>query len=144
MGAGFGELDAEDATAFSATAGVPLNEAGIPAVSDERCLVRANTLIPDVRGRDCGDCGGGISPAWCIRVPWPGEDESEPALKGWKGTEGLPAISMPSNDLSDALEVCIGLVRGNEPRGGELVSEPIVLAARSADIGLEPKGGASP
>lgn len=50
MGAGFGELDAEDATAFSATAGVPLNEAGIPAVSDERCLVRANTLIPDVRG----------------------------------------------------------------------------------------------
>jgi hypothetical protein len=32
----------------------------------------------------------------------------------------------------------------DDDAGGELVSDPIILAARRADIGLEPKGGALP
>lgn len=51
---------------------------------------------------------------------------------------------IPSSDLSEALEVCKGLDFGADPTGGELVSDPMVLAARRADIGLEPPGGASP
>ena len=35
-GAGFGELDAEDVTTLSGVIGPPLNEAGMPAVSDDR------------------------------------------------------------------------------------------------------------
>ena len=41
-------------------------------------------------------------------------------------------------------EVCIDLLLGEEPTGGELVSDPMVLAARRAEIGLEPLGGTSP
>lgn len=50
----------------------------------------------------------------------------------------------PSMETNDDLEDCNGLVLGADPTGGELVSDPIVLAARRAEIGLEPRGGASP
>lgn len=82
IGAGFGELDAEDGTAFSGTIGAPRSEAGIPAVKDDRFRACASTLIPDARGRECGDCGADMSPAWCIGIPRPGEDDNEPALNG--------------------------------------------------------------
>jgi hypothetical protein len=72
-------------------------------------------------------------------MPRPGEDDRDPALNGWKDTDGFLAIVAPSNDLKEALEAC-----GKEPIGGELVSDPIFLAARRAEIGLEPLGGASP
>jgi hypothetical protein len=62
MGAGLGELDAEDVTTLSGTIGAPLRDAGIPAVREERFLAWANALIPDGRGSDCGDCGGSMSP----------------------------------------------------------------------------------
>jgi hypothetical protein len=74
----------------------------------------------------------------------PGEDEREPALKGWNDTDGLLAIFIPSNEIREALEVCMGLDLGMEPIGGEFASDPMVLAARRADMGLEPLGGASP
>lgn len=51
---------------------------------------------------------------------------------------------IPSIEINDALEACIGLVLGTDPTGGELVSDPIVLLARRADMGLDPLGGASP
>jgi hypothetical protein len=57
MGAGFGELDAEDVTMLSGTRGPPLRDAGIPAVSDERFRAWAKALIPEPRGSDCGDWG---------------------------------------------------------------------------------------
>ena len=38
IGAGFGELEVEEVTVFSAGIGIPLNDAGIPAVRDERFL----------------------------------------------------------------------------------------------------------
>ena len=139
MGAGLGELDAEDATAFSAAIGAPLNEAGIPAVKDDRLRACASTLMPDDLGRECGDCGADMSVDCCARIPRPGEDDSDPALNGWKDTDGRLAVVVPSNDLKEALEVC-----GREPIGGELVSDPIFLAARSAEMGLDPLGGASP
>lgn len=83
MGAGFGELDDEEGTAFSGTIGAPLSEAGIPAVKDERFRACASALIPDARGMECGDCGDDISPACCPDIiPRPGDDDSEPALNG--------------------------------------------------------------
>jgi hypothetical protein len=100
--------------------------------------------MPEVRGSDCGDWGGSMSPAICDGVLRPGEEDRDPALKGWKDTDGLLAILMPSNEISDALDVCIGLDLGIEPMGGEFASEPMVLAARRAEMGLEPLGGASP
>ena len=69
-----------------------------------------------------------------------GDADNEPALNGWNESDGLLAMFNPSN----ALDVWIGL----DPRlglvGGELVSEPMYLAARKAEIGLDPRGGASP
>ncbi len=85
-----------------------------------------------------------MSPAFWIGVVRPGEDDNEPALNGCKDTDGLLAIVIPSIDTNDALEACIGLVFGTDPTGGELVSDPIVLAARRADMGLDPLGGTSP
>ena len=82
IGAGFGELDEGEGTAFSGTIGAPLSEAGIPAVKDERFRACASALIPDVRGMECGDCGDDISPACCMGIPRPGEDDSGPALNG--------------------------------------------------------------
>jgi hypothetical protein len=38
IGAGFGELDADEVTVFSGIIGTPLKDAGIPAVKDERFL----------------------------------------------------------------------------------------------------------
>jgi hypothetical protein len=77
-------------------------------------------------------------------VARPGEEESEPALKGWNDTDGLLAIVIPSSDIKEALEVCMGLVLGMDSMGGEFASDPMVLAARRAEMGLEPLGGASP
>jgi len=85
-----------------------------------------------------------MSPAWCKGVLRFGEEEREPALKGWNETDGLLAIAIPSNEIKEALEVCMGLDLGIEPRGGEYASDPMVLAARRAEMGLEPLGGASP
>ena len=82
MGAGFGELEAEDVTALSVATGAPLSEAGIPAVNDERFRACVKALIPDARGKDCGDCGGNTSPTFCNGPPRAGDSESDPALKG--------------------------------------------------------------
>jgi hypothetical protein len=71
-------------------------------------------------------------------VPRLGDEDNEPALNGWNDTEGLLAMVAPSNDLNEALEVCIGFVLGTEFVGGELVSDPMVFAALRADMGLEP------
>jgi hypothetical protein len=51
---------------------------------------------------------------------------------------------IPSKEIKEALEVCMGLDLGMEPMGGEFASDPMVLAARRAEMGLEPLGGASP
>jgi hypothetical protein len=55
IGAGFGELDAEDVTTLSVPripGGPPLNDAGIPAVKEERLRACVKALIPEGRGRD--------------------------------------------------------------------------------------------
>jgi len=136
MGVGLGELDADEVTTLSTTTGPPRNVAGIPAIREDRFLACANALIPEVRDRDCGDWGRSIS--LCRGFPRLGEEDSEPALKGWNDTDGLLAIPTPSI----MRELCIGLLLGNELAGGELGS-PIVLAALRADMGLEPLGGTS-
>lgn len=85
-----------------------------------------------------------MSPAWCKGVLRFGDEEREPALKGWNEIDGLLAIAIPSNEIKEAREVCMGLDLGIEPIGGEYASDPMVLAARRAEMGLEPLGGASP
>ena len=44
-----------------------------------------------------------MSPAWCKGVLRFGEEEREPALKGWNETDGLLAIAIPSNEIKEAL-----------------------------------------
>lgn len=141
---GFGEPE-PDTTALSGTTGPPLKVAGIPAVRDDRFRAWVKALIPDTLGSDCGEGGGSISPSLRLGVTRPGDDDSEPALKCWKDTDGLLAIVIPSMETIDALEACIaGLDLGSDSIGGELVSDPIVLTARRTDMGLDPRGGASP
>ncbi len=41
-------------------------------------------------------------------------------------------------------DVWIGLLLGEDPTEGELESEPIVLAARRAEMGLDTRTGTSP
>jgi len=137
IGVGLGELDMDEAIALSARTGPPRSVAGIPAVREDRFLAWARALIPDVRGNDCGDWGRSIS--LCKGFPRLGDEDNEPALKGWKDTDGLRTMEAPSR----IREVITGLLLGKELIGGELGSEPIVLAALSADIGLEPLGGTS-
>lgn len=69
-----------------------------------------------------------------------GDADNEPALNGWKDRDGALALLSPSK----ALEVWIGRDIGADPDGGETDSESMYLALRSAEIGLDPRGGASP
>lgn len=140
IGAGFGELEADEATAFSGTTG-PRNDAGIPAVSDERFLAWVIAPIPEDLGNDWGDCGM-MSPPCDRDDERPGEEDKEPALNGWKDTDGR--LPTPARDVSEPLEACIGRFRGEVLVGGELVSKPMVRAARRAEMGLDLPGTASP
>jgi hypothetical protein len=93
---------------------------------------------------DCGEGVGRISPPCGREVDGPGDADKDPALKGWKEAEGRLAIAMPCKGFEEGLVICVGRGLGVEPTGGEFASEPMVLAARRAEIGLEPRGGASP
>jgi hypothetical protein len=75
-----------------------------------------------------------------------GDADNEPALNGWKDTDGrLPIPSKPRIEgrVDDPWRMgreCGGsgsTLAGTDP-GGELVSEPIGLTAFNADIGLVP------
>lgn len=113
----------------------------MPAVKEERLRGCVKAPMPPGRLYEEGDGGGSISPPCGSEVPKPGEDDKEPALKGWNETEGLRAIVI---FCIDSREVCTGLGRGLELDGGELDPAPISVAARSADMGLEAPGGACP
>lgn len=135
IGAGFGELEAEDAIAVSLG-----NDGVLSAV--------CGNAVRDVLFRVCAE--GGIFVALATElmgdggtgVPMAGDEDSEPALKGWKDTEGRRPV--PSVDRSEdfrsgpALCVVCCLLESSDS-SGEL--EGISCAARSADMGLEHVAG---
>jgi hypothetical protein len=102
---GFGELDVEEVIVCSGTIGTPRNEAGIPAVSEDRLRGCVRALSPGVPVYDCGEVGRTMPPRWFKEVPGTGDADREPALNGWNDKDGLLAIAMPSKARDVVLEV---------------------------------------
>jgi hypothetical protein len=135
--AGFGELEAEEATAFSGNFGpsfwAGLEEVaagGMPLASFKEA--RTGTLLREVRG----ELANGEVIA--------GEADNDGVLNGWKDMEGRrPLPATPSIGRSDGRELCedrcsvAGRVEGDDVG----MSENRSLAFRRAEIGLEPAAG---
>lgn len=105
---------------------------------EERFPVRDGPARPG-RVIDCGD--DGVS-----RSPILGDPESDPALNGWKDTDGRRALASWGLAMGRAEAPRIGNECGGSGCSrladgefdGELVSEPIGRTDLSADIGLVP------
>lgn len=119
--------------------GPPRSEAGIPAVRD----VRVRGCVND--GGRCSEWGeAGLSESAWRGI---GDPDSDPALKGWKDTDGLlPDSPSPLIVGLDAGPLDIGnelggtiSFRGNEA-GGELVLDPGAFTDLRAVKGLVPNG----
>ena len=130
---------------LSCVTGAPRRLAGIPAVNDDRLRACDNALIPGVREYDCGEAEPcGIELDCGTEVPWRGDPLSVPALNGLNDKDGRLAMATLSSAMDEGLCDVPGLRPGSESTGGELVWEPIFRAARKAEMGLAPRGGASP
>lgn len=144
MGAGLGELDAEDAMAVSFGSDGCLRAVCGRAVKEVRLRGWFNGLGADARASELlgllpaelpGDGGtyeGGA-----------GEDDNEPALKGWNETEVRLWYPWPSVERSDDFEPCAVRWLGGSFEGGDSVGddEGMSRTARKADNGLVPGGG---
>ncbi|KAG7116194.1 hypothetical protein HYQ46_011205 [Verticillium longisporum] len=122
-------------TRVSPEGGPPRSEAGIPAVSDVRFLGCDSAAA--TREAELGEAGDSESSVRGI-----GEPEREPALKGWKDTDGRltpPPVNPRIVGRTGSEFGGFGWkLAGLEP-GGELVSDPGGLTAFKADIGLVPR-----
>lgn len=105
IGAGFGELDAEEPTAVSATA-PGLRKAIWGSVDKDDFLACASNGLPALRPTELlGELDR--------KLPAAGDDDKEPALKGWNDTDGLRWKAFGSlkdegvkRDVSRSLRLC--------------------------------------
>jgi hypothetical protein len=115
---------------------MPRRDAGIPAVRDDLFRGWLRPAKPAARDKELGDAGDSES-----RVLGMGDPDSEPALKGWKDTEGRrtplpkPRIWGLATVTGSELGGLGSTFRGIE-FGGELVSDPGGRTALRAVIGL--------
>jgi hypothetical protein len=150
IGAGFGELDADEAMAASFGSDGVLSAAWGSALSDVRFLGWFSELgtiflpkelpglpkellgLPVELLGDAGTAGPGA-----------GDDDSEPALNGWNETDVRRWYDGVSAERREDFEPCAVRWLGGSFCGGDSVGddEGMSRAARSADMGLVPVGG---
>lgn len=117
---------------------MPRRDAGMPAVREDLFRGWLRPDSPAARDKELGDAGDSASSDLGM-----GDPESEPALKGWKDTEGrrTPPLAKPRIDgLATVTGSELGILVGSTFRGielgGELVSDPGGRTALRADMGL--------
>jgi hypothetical protein len=134
IGAGLGELEADDVTAFSGRIEIPFGGTNpVEGVGGTR-VASVNWLNAEARATEVrGDIWIGVS----LRD---GEAERDGALNGWKDTEGLLwTANPPSFERTEALEPWIDRRLGAPL--GESEGDWGPCWARRADRGLEPVVG---